>query len=740
MFVRFIESVAFARIVALGLIVFALFVRIADPIPVQLVRNLTFDAYQRILPRVPEELPVAIIDIDDASIAEIGQWPWPRTRFAEMIDKLTEFGAVAIAFDVIFAEPDRLSPQAIALDNSALPQQVSQALSLLPDNDDVLAASFKRARVIVGQTSIRSAFHRSIPNEQIPDVPHAMMGPSPVGFILELPDLVQNLPVLEDAASGRGMFSIRPDPDGVYRNLPMVMNAQGQLRLALAPEMLRVATGGAPFVLRSNEAGVDGVVLARQFIQTAADGTVRPYLTRSLQERFIPASDVLNGKLRPDHVAGKLLFFGTSAVGLGDYRATPFGVAVPGVELHAQLLENLLTGSLLQRPNYAISAELAVTLLLCLLFVIVTPIMNAGFLAVSSVAMLTAFGWGSFLLFQNEKILLDASFPIVSALATIIFMSTTNYMREEKRRRDIRSAFGHYVSEDLVNALSDNPDGLQLGGETRELTLLFSDVRGFTPIAESFRDNPAGLTRLMNTFLNLQSNAILNEKGTIDKFMGDAVMAFWNAPLSHEDHARAACRAALLMRDGVEALNIKRQKEAKAAGTEFLEIRFGIGIATGSCMVGNMGSDTRFDYTAMGDPVNLASRLEGQSSTYGKTVIVAAETERLVRDDFALLEVDFVRLKGKQQAEHIFALLGDVKLLREAMFAKIRQTNAEMLEAYRSRDWARAKEMLETLKPLVTDFDARLNTHLMNYHTRIEDFERLPPPRDWDGVHDATTK
>ncbi|MBO9475518.1 adenylate/guanylate cyclase domain-containing protein [Shimia sp. R10_1] len=740
MFGRFIESVAVARIIALALIFFALFVRVADPIPVQLVRNLTFDSFQRILPRTPEALPVAIIDIDDASIAEIGQWPWPRTRFAEMIDTLTSYGAVAIAFDVIFAEPDRLSPKAVAIDNEALPRGVSQALSQLPDNDDVLAEAFQRARVIVGQTSVRSAFHRATQSAEVQDVPHATMGPPPDGFILELPDLVQNLSVLEDAAAGRGMFSIRPDPDGVYRNLPMVMRAEGHLRLALAPEMLRVATGGAPFVLRSNEAGVDGVVLARQFVQTSADGTVRPYLTRSRQDRFIPAADVLNGTLKPAQVSGKLLFFGTSAVGLGDYRATPFGVSVPGVELHAQLLENLLTNTLLQRPNYAISVELTVTFLLCLLFVIVTPIMNAKFLAASSVAFLVTCGWGSFLLFQNERILLDASFPIVSALATIIFMSTTNYMREEKRRRDIRSAFGHYVSEDLVDAISDNPDGLQLGGETRELTLLFSDVRGFTPIAESFRDNPAGLTRLMNTFLNLQSNAILNERGTIDKFMGDAVMAFWNAPLPHEDHVRAACRAALLMRDGVEALNAKRQKEAQDTGTVFMEIRFGIGIATGSCMVGNMGSDTRFDYTAMGDPVNLASRLEGQSSTYGKTVIVAAETARRVGDEFALLELDLVRLKGKRQAEHIFALLGTSELRKNAPFQQIWSRNAEMLHAYRSREWQTAKNLLAVMAKLNADHDFGLDRHLANYRERIDAFEMAPPPDDWDGVHDATSK
>ncbi|MEM6308580.1 MAG: adenylate/guanylate cyclase domain-containing protein [Pseudomonadota bacterium] len=740
MFARLIESVTFARLFALALIALAIFVRIADPIPVQLVRNLTFDLYQRILPRAPEQLPVAIIDIDDPSITEIGQWPWPRTRFAELVDKVTDAGAVAVAFDVIFAEPDRLSPQIIAEDNAALPDGIATALLGLPDNDAVLAAAFASSRVIVGQTSVRSAFRSSFSDRNVPEVAHAMMGPPPDGFILQLPDLIQNLPVLEDAAAGRGMFSIRPDPDGVYRNIPIVMRAQGQLRLALAPEMLRVATGGSPFVLRSNDAGVDGVVIARQFIQTSANGTVRPYLTRSLPERFIPAADILNDRIDPQDLAGKLLFVGTSAVGLGDYRATPFGVAVPGVELHAQLLENLLTGSLLQRPNYTISVELAVTLVLCLIFVVLTPIMNASFLAASSIIFLLTCGWGSFLLFQNQKLLLDASFPILAGLATIIFMSTTNYVREEKRRRDIRSAFRHYVSEDLVNALSDNPDSLQLGGETRDLTLMFSDVRGFTPIAESFRENPEGLTRLMNTFLNLQSNAIMDEQGTIDKFMGDAVMAFWNAPLDHADHARAACRAALQMRDGVDALNKDRRAQAASDGEDFMEIRFGIGIATGSCMVGNMGSDTRFDYTAMGDPVNLASRLEGQSATYGKTVIVGSATEKLVKGDFALLEVDVVRLKGKRQAEHIFALMGQKEMLEDPRFIEVHNLNSQMLEAYRQQDWEGAKQALGRLEGVGLSLDPKLSKHIDNYKTRMALFEQLPPGEDWDGVHDATSK
>ena len=737
---RLVESVAFARLVALALIAFAIFVRIADPIPIQLVRNLTFDFYQRVLPREPQALPVAIIDIDDGSITEIGQWPWPRTRFAELVDTVTQGGAAAIAFDVIFAEPDRLSPRNIAADNPALPKNISVSLTEMPDNDAVLAEAFARSRVIVGQTSVRSALHEYVSNVAPIEMPHAVLGPDPDRFILKLPELIQNLPILEKAAAGRGMFSIRADPDGIYRNVPMVMKAEGHIRLALAPEMLRVATGGAPFTVRTNEAGVDGVIIARNFFQTAADGTVRPYLTHSRPDLYIPAADILNERVDPSAYQGKLLFVGTSAVGLGDYRATPFGIAVPGVELHAQLLENLLSGTMLKRPNYTISIELTAAILLCLIFVLVTPVMNAAILSVSTIIFLTSYAWASFLMFQNQRVLLDASFPILAGLATIIFMSTTNYMREEKKRRDIRRAFQHYVSDDLVNALSKNPGNLQLGGETKNLTLLFSDVRGFTPIAESFRENPQGLTKLMNRFLNLQSNAILNEHGTIDKFMGDAVMAFWNAPLGHADHANSACRAALKMRDDVEALNIDRRKEAEEDGEEFLEIRFGMGIATGSCMVGNMGSDTRFDYTAMGDPVNLASRLEGQSSNYGKTIVVGSATEALVRENFAMLEVDLVRLKGKKQAERVFVLLADAAMLEKPEFHAVRNLNDEMLRAYRAGSFAEAESHLDELEPRATAFDPKLQKHIANYRERIALFRANPPGDDWDGAHDATTK
>lgn len=732
--------IGLARVIALALVVFAIAVRIVDPVPLKIVRNLVFDYYQQLRPRQPEPLPVAIIDIDDASIAEVGQWPWPRSRFAELVDRATADGAVAIAFDIIFAERDRLSPVNIARDNPDLNVGLLTALQTLPDSDRLLAEAFSRARVVVGQTSIRSGYVEDRTEQDIPEVPHAILGDDPLPFILTFPDLVENLPELEAAASGHGVFNVRPDPDGVYRRAPIVVSVAERLRLGLAPELLRVATGGAPFAVRTNAAGIDSVVLAGRPVTTAGDGTVRPYLTHSQRGRYVSAGDLLEGRMPPGRLAGHLVLVGTSAIGLEDFRTTPLGVQMAGVEIHAQLLENILSDTLLVRPNYAIAAELCAMLLICLVIIVLSPIMNAWFLIVATTIFLTSYGWFSYSFFTSQRLLLDATFPVWAGLATIIFMSTTNYLREERRRRKIRTAFGQYVSRDLVEAMTENQDSLKLGGETRDLTLLFSDVWGFTAIAESYRDDPQGLTTLMNRFLNLLSNAILEQDGTIDKFMGDAVMAFWNAPLDHETHEHAACAAALKMVTDVDALNAARETEVQEQGRAYQPIEIGIGINTGTCTVGNMGSDMRFDYTAMGDPVNLASRLEGQSRNYGTPIIIGSSTEAAVRADFAILELDLIRVKGKSQPERVFALLGDAEMRNDVRFVQIALLNARLLAAYRGRRWEEALSTIEELEPMAVRIQPRLTVHFDNLRDRIEVLRTFPPPDTWDGVFDATSK
>ncbi|MEM6890588.1 MAG: adenylate/guanylate cyclase domain-containing protein [Pseudomonadota bacterium] len=750
----FSRWIGLVRIMGMLGLLFVLVIRVGDPGPVSGLRNAAFDFYHQIKPREPQPLPVAILDIDDRSIEEIGQWPWPRSYIARMVRAAREAGAVAVAFDVIFSEPDRLSPRNLLAGNPDLADAMRETLGTLPDYDELLAQEIAQSRVIVGQTSVRTVAGNREEKREMAPVQHAIIGEDPRPFLIQFPDILQNLPVLEDAATGRGMFSVRPDRDGIYRRVPVVMSVQGQIRLGLTPELLRVATGGDAFAIRTNEAGIDGVVIARQLIPTARDGTIWPYLTPSSRARYVSAGDLIEGRLPQGRLEGHLVLVGTSAIGLEDFRPTALGVSMAGVEVHAQVLENMMAQSMLTRPNTAIGVELVTTLLLGTLVILFAPNLGARVLISASLIVLTGYVGVTYYLFAEMRLLYDPTFPVLVTLGAVMLMASVNYLREERQRRQIRSAFGQYVSPDLVDQLSRNQEQLTLGGESRDLTLLFSDVRGFTAIAEQFRDDPEGLTRLMNEFLTLLSNAILAEKGTIDKFMGDAVMAFWNAPLDHKDHAHSACNAALEMIAAMDAFNEGSDRENVGNAPQMTEatsgpaaqtpqrhrLNVGIGINTGQCVVGNMGSDNRFDYTALGDPVNVASRLEGQSRYYGAAIILGQNTAQAVEADFALLELDRIRVVGKALPETIFALLGNADLRNRQAFSEFVDANAAMLRAYRAQDWDGAERMLPGLRQQAQSLDTGLDTYFTLYSDRVREMRKTPPDPDWGGVYDSAKK
>ena len=736
------------RLFALAALILLLTIRIFDPVPVQLVRFKAFDQFQQLKPREFKPFPVVIIDIDEASLKALGQWPWPRTRLAELVQKLTGMGVVAIAFDVIFSEPDRLNPKSIAADNAMLPPDVANALKTLPSNDQLFANAIARSRVVLGQTSVRSLDDERINDDQPPkDMPHAILGPHPSKFVPALPALVQNLPELENAAAGRGVFSLRRDADNVIRSVPLLAIIEDKLRLSLSVELLRVATGSSAFAVKSNAAGVEGVKIGRTLVQTNALAQVWPYFRKSDRSRFVSIKDIVDGTVDPARLRGHLALVGTSAVGLNDIRATAIGESMPGVEIHAQVIENIMGNTMLVRPNFALVVELAAILFLGLCAIIFVPLLGATWATLSALVVLGGYVAACWFAFTSQRMLVDPVYPTISVAVVFVLMSVFNYMREEKRRQEIRSAFGQYVSPDLVNDLADNPQNLSLGGETRDLTILFSDVRGFTTISESYRDNPQGLTRLMNEFLNCLSNAVLRQNGTIDKFMGDAIMAFWNAPLRSENHARAACQSAIDMIRDVDELNIvmkERHERAVEEGTnegeEFHAINIGIGVNTGTCVVGNMGSDSRFDYTALGDAVNLASRLEGQSKPYGIKIILGQATAHAVEDELATFEVDRIRVKGKQEPETIYALFGDKELAETEDFQHVRKLNQDMLKAYRAQDFETASALLELLSDAGEKLDLELDGYQLIYELRIAEFQANPPGRDWNGVYIAETK
>jgi len=719
------------------LLLFALVgLRIWDPPPLKELRLRTFDTYQVLGPRKALERPAVIIDIDDQSLAKFGQWPWPRTLVADMVRKLTDLGVAAIGFDIIFAEPDRVSPNLMAGTLGDLDEETREKLRRLPSNDQVLADAIRQSRVVLGQSG--SPVPGPPSDAQLPVTGIAMRGSDPSAFLPTFPGFLRNIPVLEQAAAGRGLLSIDPEADGIVRRVPLVLKAQGTVVPALTMELLRVATRSGIILVKGDTAGVRSVAVPGFELPTDHNGQIWIHFGRHDPRRFVSAKDLLEDRVEPDRISGKLALVGTSAVGLNDLKPTPVDGAMPGVEIHAQILESALSKTVLDRPNYTTASELAVAVVVSSTVITLAPILSASIVLGMGAAVALALVGVSGYCYANFNTLLDFTFPWLCTFSVYLALIFINYFREQSQRRQIRSAFGQYLAPALVEQLAHSPEKLVLGGEERSMSILFSDVRGFTSISELYKADPQGLTTLMNRLLTPLTNAIIDHHGTIDKYMGDAVMAFWNAPLDDPDHEINACASALEMIDRLGRLNRERHEEAKTSGQRFIPFRIGIGINTGRCVVGNLGSDLRFNYSVLGDPVNVASRLEGQTKYYGVTVIIGSRTAEKAKEKFAILEVDLITVKGKTEPEAIYTVVGREEIAGDIRFQELRKVYSTMLYSYRSRDWEGALEALQTCQAVEENFGMAGLFDL--YRARVQAFSETAPPLDWNGVFVAETK
>ena len=726
----------YARLACLALLVLFAGFRIYDPAPVEEIRVRTFDTFQRFDPRKKAVRPVTIVDIDDKSMEKLGQWPWPRTRIADLVTELTRLGAVVIAFDAVFSEPDRLNPSNAADTFRNLDEATRDKLRALPSNDQIFADAIKASRVVLGESGLPEeivALDKTLPVTGL-----AMLGEEPQRFMFDFPGLLRNVPVLEHAAAGRGLFTIRPERDGIVRRVPMIMQAQGQTMPSLSFEMLRVATGSGTILIKSEKAGIKSVGIRGLQIPTDNNGQLWVHYARNDASIYVPAINVLEKNVAPDMIAGKLVLIGTSAVGLNDIKTTPVSPAMPGVEIHAQVLESALTGAVISQPIYGIAIEFTTALLFGILVIVFAPAFGPVTLVALGTVFATALIGVSWYFYTQHRLLIDFTYPLMSTTAIYLTLIFSSFVREQAQRRQIRSAFGQYLSPALVEQLAQAPEKLVLGGEEREMTIMFSDVRGFTTISESFKHDPQGLTALMNRFLTPLTNAILARKGTIDKYMGDAIMAFWNAPIDDKEHEINACAAAIDMLERIDELNKLREQEAQLGGHAYIPLNVGVGLNTGVCVVGNMGSDLRFDYSVLGDSVNLASRLEGQSKEYGFPIIVGSKTALAVKDKFAILELDFIMVKGKKEPEVIYAIAGREDTAQSGRFQRLRNLTIEMLACYRSRDWEGALATIE--RGRLTDERHSLELLYNLYETRIRGYIETPPPEDWNGAFALQTK
>ncbi|MSP67679.1 MAG: adenylate/guanylate cyclase domain-containing protein [Alphaproteobacteria bacterium] len=713
-----------------------------NPTPIEMLRLKTFDIYQRIHPRPYEALPVVIIDIDEESLSTVGQWPWPRTVIADLVSKLAKSGVAVVGFDVIFPEPDRASPSRVVDSIGNVDPAVREALKALPDSDAVFARTLSErgVRVVLGQATVARETGIQSESRQDREV-FAKIG-DPLPHLFNFPGIARNLPQLEEAAQGIGMFSLKPEIDGVVRRVPMAMRVGDRVYPSLSLEMLRVAMGERNLLIKANPLGIQMVAIqgsaGRATVAIPTDAHARAWVNyaRHDRRRYVSARDVLSGALPVNRLAGHLALVGTSAIGLLDIKATPVDDAMPGVEVHAQLLETALSGKHLSRPTDVVVGEWAALWVIGLLMIVLIPLVGAVWtliVAGGSIAAVFAVSWH---LFVEYQILFDVVYPTAVALALYMLLTYLGYVQEEKERRQVRGAFGRYISPSLVEQLAANPERLTLGGEMKNMSILFSDIRGFTSISEQFKSDPRGLTRLINRFLTPMTNIILERRGTIDKYMGDCIMAFWNAPLDDPDHVRNACMSALAMSVSLRTLNDDLKRDAEAEGRTFHPINVGIGINTGDCCVGNMGSEQRFDYSVLGDDVNLASRLEGQSKNYGVTTLLGPRTREQARD-LATIELDLIAVKGKKEAVHIFGLLGDATRAKLPEFQTLVATHDTMLTTYRSQRWAEATERLEECRRLG---GSELSYLYDLYAERIADYAANPPGAEWDGVYVAKSK
>lgn len=673
--------VAAATLTALTLL------RASNPFIVTELKERTFDAYQRVQPRTQDELPVRIVDIDEASIAAFGQWPWPRTRLAALTRRLQELGAGVVAFDILFAEPDRTTPSRLSADlrDTDVPDRdlTVALLASLPDHDKVFAEAIGKTSVVLGFAAGR------MDNDVRPPVRAglAFVGVKPTDVLSPFRGAIANLPVLDDASAGIGGLNLSSrDRAGVVRRIPMLFSDGTRIYPGLAVEALRVAQGKKSIVVRGTGSSGDAdtgfaALLDMRVgdfkVPLTDDGEAWLYFNHDRPDRYVSAKDILdpakNEQVRA-RIDGAIVLVGTSAAGLIDARATPLGEQMPGVAIHAQLIEQILSQNFIERPDWANGLEITVTLLFGALVAALVLIFGArfsffagGFVVVAAIA-------GSWLAFSHLRLLLDPIYPSLAALATYVAVERVLHVASDQEKKFVRQAFGQYLAPELLAQLEKSPEAMRLGGESRDITVMFMDVRGFTPISEAL--TATELVDFINLLLAPLSNAIQDELGTIDKYIGDSIMAFWNAPVDVAHHQARACRAALRMRDAVAELNATDAFGFAERGFADPLVRIGVGLNTGLACVGNMGSEKRFNYSAMGDVVNVAARIESTTKSFHTDLLVSEDVAHAARD-LALLEAGEILLKGKSQPTKVYAIAGDEKLA----------TTPEFVELVRLHDW-----------------------------------------------------
>lgn len=662
-----------------------IFLNVQNPSPIESLRLKSFDLLLASDERQPSN-DIVIVDLGERSIERFGQWPWDRRDLAKIIARVRELEALMVVMPVLMSEVDRQGgDSALAAELANIPSVIVQA----PTN----------------QNKKPDAVRRGV----------SVMGEDPDEFLFTWPGALAPRPELAQAAGGVGTAAVAPEIDGVVRRMPLIVNIGSDYYPNVTLEAIRVLADEQSYQVRVNENGVEKVRIPNiPIIDT--DPNARVWLRWSSTFTRYDATEILDGKI---DLKDKIVVLGLSVEGLGGIIATPRG-EMWAHDLQAAALQTVVDGTSPSRPWWSGTAEIATILLVALLVMLLMPRLPIWAMAVLLLATVGAVVQAGLTLWGQYSFLLDIYFVSFAAVILYGHGLFARFVKEFLQKQQIKKQFGTYLSPALVEKLQKNPELLRLGGETRELSIMFTDVRGFTTISEHYGEDVQGLTQIMNRYMTAMTAKILENNGTLDKYIGDAQMAFWNAPIDNESHAKDAVRTAMSMLDDLDRFNEEIAKEGVPA------FGMGLGINTGSVVVGNMGSSQRFDYTCLGDSVNLASRLEGQSKPYGVRLVLGPITARKVCDEFNVVELDLIAVKGKTEPVSIYTVVK-----KEDYAAKM--LHRDFLKLYRRGQWKAALEVLIHLR-------GKFNGELNSYYDMMTERMSEPPPPKFDGVYRATSK
>ena len=679
-----LKKIALSPWTALVTLLLILSVRIADPSFVESVRLRYFDTI--ITNGIPTKNEIYTVNIDEAALDKYGQWPFPRTVYAEIIQELNKRNAGLVVWNVMMPEADRFGGDAALA-------------KVLAENPTILA---------------------NIPGPKDKNTPRkpgtAILGPQYIDLIKNYPGIIANMPELEKNAVGIGTVATLTEIDGVSRRIPLVIGSNGRLFPSLSMEVLRVAASDTTVQVKLNENGIEKMRIPK-FGPIATDQLGRIWIDWAQRNKSASVTNM------PDDFEQAVVVVGVSAAGIGNPVATAKGEVWPQ-DVQAAVIGTLLNQINIQRPDYADGVEILAMLAAGLILLFLTRWVYVG---LGSVIVMAGAGiYGSFYAFDHYLLLLDATGFSVIIVLVALHAYGVKFLSEFLQKMQIKKQFGTYLSPALVEKLQKNPELLRLGGETRELSIMFTDVRGFTTISEHYGADVQGLTKIMNRYMTAMTAKILDNEGTLDKYIGDAQMAFWNAPLDDADHAKHAVKTALEMLDDLASFN--RQVQAEGIPP----FGMGLGINTGDVVVGNMGSSQRFDYTCLGDAVNLASRLEGQSKPYHVKLIIGPKTYEYVKNDYVCIELDCLAVKGKHEGVNIYTIVPPGSVKPPAL-----STHQYFLDYYRTCKWDEAVSYATILKKA---FDGELSDYYDAMIERIEEYKINPPGDNWDGVFRTNSK